>query len=142
MSTRARWHLADLGLSDDVDPMAHLLNMAKPIDLSLDRAQLQRRLEALMRMEANVWEKTGVDCDLKFERGHSCFACPHYVGDPAAGPMFTVCRISREQEQIEGQLHQHREIEELEKVALDHLLREECDELAEAMLPDEESVPA
>jgi hypothetical protein len=46
MSVRANWHLADLQVADDADPMSELLNMAKPIDLSQDRARLSAELQS------------------------------------------------------------------------------------------------
>jgi hypothetical protein len=94
VSVRAQWHLADLAVDqdDDSDPMSDLLNMAKPIDLSEDRASLNERLQSLIQQEARVAEQTGVECDIKYDAGHSCLTCPQFTADPD-DRMFSVCRI-------------------------------------------------
>lgn len=136
MSVRAQWHLADLAFDadGDSDPMSDLLNMAKPIDLSEDRASLNERLQSLIQQEARVAEQTGVECDIKYDAGHSCLTCPQFTADPD-DRMFSVCRIGREQFTILDQLERHKEIEEIEEIALQRMLEDECDELAEALLP-------
>lgn len=134
MSVRAQWHLADLAVQDDEsDPMADLLNMAKPIDLNESRASLNERLQSLMQQEARIAE-TGVECDIKFDAGHSCLTCPQFTADPD-DRMFSVCRIGREQFTVLATLEAHKELEELEVLALQRMLEDECDELAEALLP-------
>jgi hypothetical protein len=136
VSVRAQWHLADLAVDQDdgSDPMADLLNMAKPIDLSEDRASLNARLQSLIQQEARIAEATGVECDIKYDAGHSCLTCPQFTADPD-DRMFSVCRIGREQFTVLATLEAHKELEELEVLALQRMLEDECDELAEALLP-------
>lgn len=137
MSVQANWHLASLASADDADPMSELLNVAKPIDLSRDRARLNAELQSLIRAESRIYERTGTECELKFQAGWSCLTCPHRRTSPAQGEMYNVCQIGVHQFEILDQLARHTEVEELERAALAHMLAEECDELAEYALPVE-----
>lgn len=136
MSVQARWHLADLPGADD-DPMSDLLNLGKPIDLSQDRARLNAELSSLIKAEGMLSERTGVECELKFQPGANCFNCSQYAAGPHQGAHYEVCRIGRAQFSILGQLRAHDELEELEELAMQHLVAEECEELAVAVLPEE-----
>lgn len=135
MSVRANWHLADLQAADDADPMSDLLNMAKPIDLSQDHARLNAELKSLIRAESSIWERTGIDCELKFQPGWDCRTCPHRRKSPKDGTPFDICQIGVHQNEILEQMRLHDEITELEEAALQRVLAEECDELAEYALP-------
>jgi hypothetical protein len=115
--------------------MSELLNMAKPIDLSQDRARLSDELQSLIRAESRIWERTGVECELKFQAGWDCRSCPHRRRSPRDGVPFDICQIGVHQNEVLEQIRLHDEIEELERVALQRIIADECDQIAEYALP-------
>lgn len=132
MSVRANWHLSNLALDDDQD-MTDLFAIAKPLDLSRGKAELSAELQLLAKREVCLANE-GVECELKWREGHSCFTCPLYTDDPGE-PRNKICYVGRAQEGVVRQLDTHREIEELERMAIDHFVADEADELATYALP-------
>jgi hypothetical protein len=132
---RANWHLRGLDLSDDGDPVQHIMDIAKPIDLSEDRAKLSEQLSRLLKMEAVVYDKHGVECDIKWShngRRPPCLTCPHSKAEApdGGGYLGTICRIGRKQIRVLDQLDRHTEVEALEDMAEAAFLADECEELA------------
>lgn len=112
------------------------MDLAKPIDLTADRAKLSDEMTRLARREQNVYENTGVECEIKWLDGGnrlSCSTCPHSRAHApeGGGPLGAICRIGLAQEKVQDQLDRHREVEELEELAARAFLADECDELAE-----------
>jgi hypothetical protein len=111
-SVKTNWHLGDLELPDDSDPMAEIaeLKSGDPIDLSQSVAQLEADLQRTLRRESRVFNTfNGLECRLKWAKSHklqggsknSCFTCPHYRGDARGEEndgRALICRIGREQE--------------------------------------------
>lgn len=132
---QANWHLRGLDLSDDGDPVQDIMALAKPIDLSQDHARLTERLSRLLAMEGRVYDRTGVECEIKWVEGGdklSCSTCPHSKAEApdGGGPVGTICRLGLDQEKVLDQLARHAEIEALEDLAMRALLADECEELA------------
>lgn len=111
------------------------MEIAKPIDLAEDRAKLSDQLSRLLKMEGVVYDKHGVDCDIKWAHGGQrppCLTCPHSQAEApdGGGPLGTICRIGLKQIRVLDQLDRHSEIEALEDMAERMFLAEECEELA------------
>lgn len=154
MGSRCDWHLGDLGLPDDTDPLqeiAQLQSEGELIDLAATEEDLIARLDALMDREGRfaqyAVDDDGVSpllCNLKHSDQHvltekggalSCFNCPHYTAEPGSAKAL-ICSIGREQETI---LEQYRAIALADSLE-DELIRayaselEHDAELAEACL--------
>jgi hypothetical protein len=133
---QTNWHLGDLSLPDDTDPMGEIaeLQSGSVIDLSRDVAALEEDLAATLRRESRVFNRSGFECRLKWAKSHklmggakhSCFTCPHYRG--------VICRIGREQEGLTTELEILRRKDELDGdflAAVEHDM-DLCAELAAA----------
>jgi hypothetical protein len=156
--SRTNWHLGDLGLPDDADPMAEISELqsaGRDIDLNTaDKEAVWAEFVHLMDRESRyVTYSTGVEaCELKWSDGHvlsggtelSCGLCPHAIENWRENPQGLMCKLGRQQEDALGEF---RAIEQLEAEAtlgalgLDpawvaHVERTaaECDELADALL--------
>jgi hypothetical protein len=136
VSVRANWHLRGLDLSDAGDPVHDIMALAKPIDLTADKARLNDELARLLHREQNVSVNTGVECEIKWLDGGNklgCSTCPHSkaAAPDGGGPLGAICRIGLAQERTLAQLAAHTEVEELERMAAQAFLADECAELAE-----------
>jgi hypothetical protein len=103
-SIRANWHVAELDLpvGDPMQEMTELKSAGQVIDLTETRAELQAKLQPLIRWEARVDAREGNQgCDLKWEPQHmlagqggslTCFNCPNADPDNRV-----ICKIGRSQ---------------------------------------------
>lgn len=152
------WHLGDMGVPDDADPMAEiteLQSLAKPIDLSTtDKDEAVAELSKLLDREGRyVTYSTGVEaCDLKWAPDHllmggtgrACATCPAAIENWRENPQGLMCRLGREQERAVGKLMAIERAEQdamAEALGLDAAwlanvehVAAEADELAEAVL--------
>jgi hypothetical protein len=144
---QTNWHLGDLSLPDDTDPMGEIaeLQSGSVIDLSRDVAALEEDLAATLRRESRVFNRSGFECRLKWAKSHklmggakhSCFTCPHYRGDLRGeqnDDRAVICRIGREQEGLTTELEILRRKDELDGdflAAVEHDM-DLCAELAAA----------
>lgn len=122
-------------MSDEGDH-TDIMELAKPIDLTADRAKLNADLSRLLKREGRVYERTGVECDIKWLDGGdklSCSTCPYSRADAedGGGPLGTICRIGLAQERTLVQLDQHKKLDELEELAERVFMTDELEELAE-----------
>lgn len=114
---QTNWHLGDLELPDDTDPMAEIaqLKSGEAIDLIRDEEAVEAEFQATLRREAGIFNFDGTTCKLKWKASHriaggsgpSCFTCRHYRGDAtgeANDSRAAVCRIGREQEGLVAEL--------------------------------------
>lgn len=153
-ATRCDWHVGDLGLPDDTDPLqeiAQLQSEAQVIDLSLTEGDLIAQLDALVDKESRYFKYAKDDdgvrplhCELKWSRRHTltnadatltCFNCPNFVTDRDSARSL-ICNLGRAQcdvaEQIRG-LHLAESLED-ELVAVYAADIEQGAELAEVWL--------
>lgn len=135
MGVQANWHLRGLDLADDGDPVQDIMQIAKPIDLTQDRARLSDDLQRSLASEARIYDRTGVECEIKWRDGGntlSCSTCLHSKAHTpdGGGTLGTICRLGLRQERTLDQLARHAEIEALEDMAERMFLAEECEELA------------
>jgi hypothetical protein len=151
-SVKTNWHLGDLELPDDSDPMAEIaeLKSGDPIDLSQSVAQLEADLQRTLRRESRVFNTfNGLECRLKWAKSHklqggsknSCFTCPHYRGDARGEEndgRALICRIGREQEGLVIELDMLRRGDQLDGdfIAAVELDIDRSMELAEASAID------
>lgn len=117
-SVRANWHVGDLDLSDDTDPLREIEQLkseAPVIDLSKGVAELSAELVETIEREAAYWRSARDDdgerplgCSLKWspqhflmdeEQGLSCFNCPHHVADPRSARSL-ICALGRKQHEL------------------------------------------
>lgn len=129
---RCNWHIGDLGLPDDTDPLQEIRQLqssAEVIDLSVTEDDLMEMLDRLIDHEGRYFQNSKADdgvsplqCELKWEEHHvimrptgslSCFNCPHYEGDKTKA-MSLVCNLGRQQQNVIEQIRGLRIAESLE----------------------------
>jgi hypothetical protein len=153
-TARCNWHIGDLGLPDDTDPLqeiSHLQSTAAVIDLSVDEADLLAMLDRLIDREGRYFMYAKADdgvsplqCELKWEPQHvltrangslNCFNCPHYE-DNLDKAMSRICALGREQQNITEQIRGLRIADSLEMELVAAYARdiEQSAELAEYVL--------
>lgn len=153
-AARCNWHIGDLGLPDDTDPLqeiSQLQSTAATIDLTVSEADLFEMLEDLIDHEGRYFlyskDEDGVtplQCELKWTPQHiissasgslNCYNCPHHEGDKAKAKSL-ICALGRRQQNVVEQIRGLRIADSLEAELVAAYARdiEESAELAEFVL--------
>jgi hypothetical protein len=104
VTVRPSWHSVAVEV-DDSDPFGddfelpvRVNEVGTPIDLTGDTAKLSGALATNVQQQSELYAQ-GVDCELRWQDGVICHACPVYQGEHNT-PAGHLCRLMREQETL------------------------------------------
>lgn len=102
MSVRAQWGASAL-VVDESDPLQNMdiADIAKPIDLSRDSAEIFQELRESLSLESYLYRVPKITCDLKHGTPVTepipCPTCPHFRHYNVEDPLSRLCKVGREQ---------------------------------------------